>query len=80
MDQAEAVGIAVISRAEVAAGLAKAVRRGFLQREEAAYVLEVFDRDGEDLVRLQTLVFGFLYIHKKRGNGLGERPIFSKIP
>ena len=51
--EAEAVGTAIISRAEVAAALAKAVRMRLLPRDEAASALEVFNREWEDLVRLQ---------------------------
>jgi predicted nucleic acid-binding protein len=53
IDRAEAVGTAILSRAEVAAGLAKAVRMRLLRRDEAASALEVFNREWEDLVRLQ---------------------------
>ena len=51
--QAEAVGTAVISRAEVAAALAKASRIQILLRDEAVSALKVFNRDWENLVRLQ---------------------------
>ncbi len=51
--RAEAVGTAIISRAEVAAALAKALRLRILPREEAASALEAFNREWEDLVRLQ---------------------------
>ena len=51
--EAEAVGTAIISKAEVAAALAKAVRIRLLPRDEAAFALEVFNREWEDLVRLQ---------------------------
>ncbi len=53
IDQAEAAGTAIISRAEVAAALAKAVRMRLLPRDEAASALKVFNREWEDLVRLQ---------------------------
>jgi len=53
IDQAEAAGTAIISRAEVAAGLAKAVRMRLLRRDKAASALEVFNHEWEDLVRLQ---------------------------
>jgi predicted nucleic acid-binding protein len=53
IDQAEAAGTSIISRAEVAAALAKAVRMRLLPRDEAASALEVFSRDWESLVRLQ---------------------------
>ncbi len=53
IDQAEAAGTAIISRAEVAAALAKAVRMRLLPRDEAASALKVFNREWEDFVRLQ---------------------------
>lgn len=46
-------GTAVITRAEVAAALAKAVRMGALGRDEAAVALEAFRRQWADFVRLQ---------------------------
>ena len=51
--QAEAVGTVVISRAEVATALAKASRIQVLPRDEAASALKVFNRDWQNLVRLQ---------------------------
>ena len=51
--QAGVVGTAMISRAEVAAALAKAVRMKLLVRDEAASALQVFSADWDDLVRLQ---------------------------
>jgi uncharacterized protein len=51
--QASAVGTAIISRAEVAAALAKAARRKLLARDEAASALQVFSADWENLIRLQ---------------------------
>ncbi len=51
--QAAVVGTAIISRAEVAAALAKAVRMKLLPRDEAASALQVFSADWENLVRLQ---------------------------
>jgi predicted nucleic acid-binding protein len=51
--QAEGIGTSVISRAEVAAALAKSVRIGFLSREEASAALQVFRAQWVDLVRLQ---------------------------
>ncbi len=53
IDQAEAVGTAVISRAEVAAALAKASRIRVLPRDEAVSALKLFNSDWEYLVRLQ---------------------------
>ena len=47
--QAEAVGTAIISRAEVAGALAKAVRMRLLPRDEAASALEVFNASGNPL-------------------------------
>ena len=58
--QAEAAGTAIISRSEVAAALAKAVRMRLLPRDEAASALQVFNSEWESLVRLQmteVLVF-----------------------
>jgi predicted nucleic acid-binding protein len=51
--QAEAVGTTVISRGEVAAALAKASRIQVLPQAEAGSALKVFNRDWENLVRLQ---------------------------
>ena len=50
---AAVVGTAVISRAEVSAALAKAVRMGVLQREEGEAALQVFRVEWPNLVRLQ---------------------------
>ena len=51
--QADAVGTAVISRAEVSAALAKAARMGLLVPPDAEAVLQVFRVQWADLVRLQ---------------------------
>jgi predicted nucleic acid-binding protein len=51
--RADALGTAAISRAEVAAALAKAARVGTLPREEAQAALQVFYAQWPDLVRLQ---------------------------
>ena len=51
--RADAVGTAVISRAEVAAALAKAVRVGSLTRQESSPALQVFRTQWADLLRLQ---------------------------
>jgi predicted nucleic acid-binding protein len=51
--QAEAVGTAIISRAELAAALARAVRMRLLPRGEAASALEVFISEWESIVRIQ---------------------------
>jgi uncharacterized protein len=51
--QAAAVGTAIISRAEVAAALAKAVRMKLFPRNEAASALKVFNKEWESLIRLQ---------------------------
>ncbi|MGH8673584.1 MAG: type II toxin-antitoxin system VapC family toxin [Burkholderiales bacterium] len=48
-----ATGTAVVSRAEVAAALARAARMGLVTREAAAKALEAFNADWEHLVRLQ---------------------------
>ncbi|MBN1641377.1 MAG: type II toxin-antitoxin system VapC family toxin [Anaerolineae bacterium] len=53
ISEADAVGTAVISRAEVAAALGKAARIGALSREEAQTALQVFRTQWPDLVRLQ---------------------------
>ncbi len=45
-------GTAIISRVEVAAALAKAVRMKFLPRREAASALRVFTAEWEDFLRL----------------------------
>ena len=50
---AQAVGTAVLSRAEVAAALAKAARVGLITREAAMKALEAFNADWEHLIRLQ---------------------------
>ena len=50
---AEALGTSVISRAEVAAALAKAARVGLLARDEAGAALQVFYAQWRDLIRLQ---------------------------
>ena len=51
--EAQAIGTAVVSRAEVAAALAKAVRVGLVTREAALAALKAFNADWEHLVRLQ---------------------------
>ncbi len=51
--QSTAVGTAIISRAEVAAALAKAVHMKILTRNEAASALQVFNSEWENLIRLQ---------------------------
>lgn len=50
---AQATGTAVVSRAEVAAALAKAARMGLVSREAAAKALEAFNADWEHLIRVQ---------------------------
>jgi|YelNatPaOPRAMG01_1025707.scaffolds.fasta_scaffold134773_3 predicted nucleic acid-binding protein len=50
--QAEVVGTALISRAEVVAALAKATRMGALTREEATHSLQVFREEWPDFVRI----------------------------
>jgi predicted nucleic acid-binding protein len=52
--QAEAVGTVVISRAEVAAALARAVRMDALLPAEAVASLQVFRNEWLDLVRVQA--------------------------
>jgi len=51
--EAQAIGTAVISRAEVAAALARAARSGLVTREAGAKALQAFNADWEHLVRLQ---------------------------
>lgn len=51
--QAGAIGTAILSRAEVAAALAKAVRMKVLPRAGAARALQAFSADWDDLIRLQ---------------------------
>jgi len=51
--QADVLGTSVISRAEVAAALAKAARMGSLSHAEAAATLQVFSVQWADLIRLQ---------------------------
>ena len=53
VSQAELVGTALFSRAEVAAALAKAVRTGALTHEEALAGLQVLREEWPDLVRVQ---------------------------
>jgi len=50
---AQLVGTAVITRAEVAAALAKAARIGLVDREDARLALDLFRRQWADFVRLQ---------------------------
>ena len=51
--EAQATGTAVLSRAEVAAALAKAARVGLVTRESALKALKSFNADWEHLIRLQ---------------------------
>ena len=53
INEAQAIGTAVISRAEVAAALARAVRIGLVTREAGSKALQAFNADWEHLVRLQ---------------------------
>ncbi|MGC9334563.1 MAG: type II toxin-antitoxin system VapC family toxin [Anaerolineae bacterium] len=54
ISRAAATGTALISRAEVAAALAKAVRVNVLTQEELFAALQVFRSDWVDLVRIQV--------------------------
>jgi predicted nucleic acid-binding protein len=54
VSRAAATGTALVSRAEVAAALAKAVRVNALTQEEALAALQVFRNDWADLVRIQV--------------------------
>lgn len=73
ISQAEVVSTALISRAEVAAALAKAVRTGALTPEDAAHSLQVFRDEWPDLVRVQVTEFviaradAFAWEHGLRG-------------
>lgn len=51
---ARLLATAVISRAEVTAALAKAVRLKFVSRQAAATALEDFEADWPDLIRLEV--------------------------
>jgi predicted nucleic acid-binding protein len=53
ISQAAVTGTALVSRAEVAAALGKAVRVNALTQEEALAALQVFRNDWADLVRIQ---------------------------
>ena len=53
IDQAEALGTSVISRAEVSAAFAKAVRMKFVTRDAAASVMKRFSADWPHFIRLQ---------------------------
>jgi predicted nucleic acid-binding protein len=53
ISEAEAIGTAVVSRAEVAAALAKAAHVGLVIREAALTALKTFNADWEHLVRIQ---------------------------
>jgi len=53
IDQAEALGTSVISRAEVSAALAKAVRLKFVTRDAAASAMKQFAADWPHFIRLQ---------------------------
>lgn len=53
IDQADALGTSVISRAEVSAAFAKAVRMNLLARDAAARALKAFTADWTHLMRLQ---------------------------
>lgn len=73
ISQAEVVSTALISRAEVAAALAKAVRTGALTQEDASHSLQVFRDEWPDLVRVQVTEFviaradAFAWEHGLRG-------------
>jgi uncharacterized protein len=53
ISEAQSIGTAVISRAEVAAAFAKAARVGLVSREAALEALAAFNSDWQDLMRLQ---------------------------
>ena len=50
--EAEALGTSLVSRAEIVAALAKAIRLGALEDEEALQARETFEGEWPDLVRL----------------------------
>lgn len=54
ISSAGVVGTSIISRAEVSAALAKAIRTVTLTREKAASALQVFRSEWPNLVRIQT--------------------------
>jgi predicted nucleic acid-binding protein len=54
VEEALLVGTVLISRAEMSAALAKAVRMGLLRRKEARAALEKFRAEWKDLVRIQA--------------------------
>ncbi|MBI3937962.1 MAG: type II toxin-antitoxin system VapC family toxin [Betaproteobacteria bacterium] len=51
--EAQAIGTAVVSRAEVAAAFARAARGGLVTRAAVAKAMEAFNADWEHLIRLQ---------------------------
>ena len=71
--QAEIVGSSLVSRAEVAAALGKAVRLKVLTRDEAAGALRVFRSQWADLIRVQPTetiaarADGLAWEHRLRG-------------
>lgn len=54
IESAEALATSVVSRAEVAAALAKAARLGIATRESAAKALQLFGADWSHLMRLEV--------------------------
>jgi len=54
ISRAEVIGTAIISRVEITAALAKAVRVGVLTPEDAQASLQVFRSEWPDLVRVQV--------------------------
>lgn len=73
IEDAQAVGTGIVSRAEVAAVLAKSARAGLVTRKAAKRVLAAFAGDWEHLVRLQvgeplvTRAAGLAWEHGLRG-------------
>jgi predicted nucleic acid-binding protein len=53
ISQADIVGTAIISRAEVAAAFAKSIRVGLLSSQDASAALQVFRNEWLNLVRIQ---------------------------
>jgi len=73
ISKAEVIGTVLISRAEVAAALARAVRMDALTQEDALASLQVFRNEWPDLVRVQVTEIviaradAFAWEHNLRG-------------
>ncbi len=68
------IGTSLVSRAELAAALAKSVRVGALTREQAATALEAFRKEWNDFIRIQLTenllaqADAYAWEHGLRGN------------